>query len=307
MKQYYTLLGLRADAGFSELEQAYEKQLQKYEADVYDDDPAYRKRKRKELEEAYTAIRLFLEKGYDRTYDRSVGNREEAVKEPAENRPGAGENEAEKPETEKQTATLYETPLTIETPHADARLREIAERRKKTSMIGCLLLAGIILLIYLLPRAPEFDPSGYVSIKDYPNAKVSDLYVAEVAEAAKAYIKDYAVEHPGEYVLADNSEEGSDLQSRWEEAFLKAYWNRSSLDEVTDYLAVTYEGYHCTSDYAYYAVEGAVYAFYGFMERDKLIGYISPFSDQVIDSTLDVLKYYTVFYEEYSQGNISVD
>jgi len=301
MKQYYALLGLREDAGFSELEQAYEKQLQKYEADVYDDDPAYRKRKRKELEEAYTAIRLFLEKGYDRTYDRSVVNREEAVKKSAENRAEATENKAEEPELEAQTVIPDKTPLTIETPHADARLREISERRKKTSMLGFLLLAGIILLIYLLPRAPEFDPSGYVSIKDYPNAKASDLYVAEVASAAKTFIMDYAEEYPPEYVRFTYEEEGARVQRRWEKEFVKTYWQKENLDEVMDYLTVTYEGYDCDSSYAYDFLENAAYAFYGFMNGDELAGYIDPFHNRRIDSVLDMLKFYVRFYKEYEE------
>lgn len=306
MKQYYMLLGLREDANLSEVEAAYERQIQKYKSDAYADDPVYSKRKCRELEHAYVAIRLYIEKGYVVAENKEVAVQPEPAK-PIRNIielegepdfdfdiPMSGEVRAEKPETDTECCT-------IETPHADARLRQIKEREKKAGKIAVAVIAVLVVLLGMIPQPPSFDPEGHVYITEYAQAEANDLYIAEIASAAKKRLDDYAVKYPKEETKF-SFEEGSDEQSRWETKFVKTYWGKQEFGRVFDHLTYTYEGYECDRSYSWESCKNAAYAFYGFYNSDEILGYISPYTGRVINSTLDMYKFYVKFYEEYSKS-----
>lgn len=53
MNKYFSLLGLREDAGKDDVKAAYERRVRKYKSSDYDDDPEYVRKKLAELKEAY--------------------------------------------------------------------------------------------------------------------------------------------------------------------------------------------------------------------------------------------------------------
>ena len=71
MKSCYEILGVKEDATLDQIQEAFERKASRYKGEFYADDPAYVKRKLKELQTAYTeaAVRIvgelpeaFLEK-----------------------------------------------------------------------------------------------------------------------------------------------------------------------------------------------------------------------------------------------------
>lgn len=291
MDKYFALLGISEDSSISEIEIAYEKQLKKYKSDMYAEDPAYSKKRCREVKKAYDAIMLYRRRGIL----------------PKEVKHCSVEKAIESTELEQSKVTEPMKPkekLVIETPRADARLREI-EKSKKVATFGFLWgIIGLILFFSILPKTPEYNPSDFVRISDYPAPEVSDIYVAEVVLAANKFIEDYAEDYPRESVNFSSREKGSREQTRWETKFTKTYWNKQNFERVTDYLAYTYDGYNCDSSYSYISYYSAVYTFYGFLSPEELLGYRNPFSKAVIDSALDMYKYYVTFYEEYNKGNV---
>ena len=57
LKKYYKLLGVQPEAQLSEVEAAYMKKLERYKSDYYSDDPAYARKRCRELDKAYKAIK----------------------------------------------------------------------------------------------------------------------------------------------------------------------------------------------------------------------------------------------------------
>ena len=54
MKSCYEILGVKEDATLDQIQEAFEQKASRYKGEFYEDDPAYVKRKLKELQEAYS-------------------------------------------------------------------------------------------------------------------------------------------------------------------------------------------------------------------------------------------------------------
>lgn len=70
MNKYFSLLGLREDAGKDDVKAAYERRLQKYKSSDYDDDPEYVKKKLAELRVAYEQAYRMAGNGSSSAYRR---------------------------------------------------------------------------------------------------------------------------------------------------------------------------------------------------------------------------------------------
>lgn len=129
------------------------------------------------------------------------------------------------------------------------------------------------------------------------------LFVAaEIAATSKKYIEDYAVKHPKDNTVQENNIGNIYISDRWEKKFIKRYWGYKSFEEVADYLCETYEGYLCDSSYI--GTDKAIYAFYGFIPYDDIIGYVNPFTGKVFYRGYEIYKFYVKFYEAYQNGEI---
>lgn len=71
MNRYFSLLGLREDAGKDDVKAAYERRVQKYRASDYDDDPEYVRKKLAELKTAYEQAYRMAAGGSTNAYRRN--------------------------------------------------------------------------------------------------------------------------------------------------------------------------------------------------------------------------------------------
>ena len=286
MERHYTLLGVQPDAELTEVEEAYKKKLERYKSDYYSDDPAYARKRCRELDKAYKAIRSSRE-----TEHNWVAVKDEYL------------DAARQAEEEKQKRLNGEVDPSQLTK-GDLIQIEANKRKKRDAKIGGILIAIIILPFFFLPYDPpeEFNPKDYVYITDYPDALSKDVYIAEVALAAKEYIEEYAIDHPRINIKVTKDNYVGRDQSRILNKFVFTYWQKTDISGVANYLAKNYDGYTCDSGYAIDYYDNAIYAFYGFMNLEEIAGYLDPFNKRHAINTWDeMLRYYTKFYEKYSK------
>lgn len=60
MKSCYEILGVKEDATLDQIQEAFERKASRYKGEFYADDPAYVKRKLKELQTAYTEAAVMI-------------------------------------------------------------------------------------------------------------------------------------------------------------------------------------------------------------------------------------------------------
>lgn len=277
MDKYFQLLGINQYATIEEIEKAYYLKLEQLKT-VQTDDETYLKVKRKRLKEAYCAILLFRETG-KLPPDKVIGN------------------------VDAMEQMLVRVRLEKSEKPKSAKVKG---KNKGNWMIAFLLFAVLAIVCELIP-VKKFDSAQqvYLSQYAYEQTKEQDLYIAEVAEASKAYILAYAEEHPREYTQGGTPRYGLRRTEKCEEDFIKTYWGYESFGEVADYLCGTYEGYTCDSSYDV-GCDHSIYAFYGFLPYTDIMGYRNPFNGGVIEYTYQLYLYYTEFYEAYQNGEIPI-
>ena len=281
MEKYFQLLGVNHQSTIDDIEKAYQSRLKALDVLPVDDE-AYIKVKRKRLKEAYYAVLLHQETG-------------KVLPDDFEGGADAVEQMLVKARLEKN-----------EIP--DSAKVKIKNKGKDVAIIIAFLIGLFVaaevaarLAVELGPNK-KIDPEQYVYLHAYEQAEENDIYIGKIAAASKKYIEDYAVKHPKDNTVQENNIGNIYKSDRWEKKFIKRYWGHKSFEEVADYLCETYEGYLCDSSYI--GTDKAIYAFYGFIPYDDIIGYVNPFTGKVFYRGYEIYKFYVKFYEAYQNGEI---
>ena len=166
------------------------------------------------------------------------------------------------------------------------------------------VISIIVALVIFLVGACEDDSSypdyeyeetafSYIYDQSYEAVSETDWNLAELAD--ESYILLCKQNEYGSATLQDN------IQSEYEEkaaAFAKHYWDKNSIDEVSDYLYDTYGDYMTSSDDPLSMQLDAIFDFYGFASLDAASWYDQPYTGERIESYGDYLDYLNQFYDE---------
>ena len=125
-----------------------------------------------------------------------------------------------------------------------------------------------------------------IQIQEVADSSGSQLYMQDMQGSAKWSIDDEAVLRP----VADE--------------FAKKYWNKDSLEDVTEYLQTEFAEYPGDSSMTLDQQLNYIFPFYGFLPVDEAQWYENSYTGERIECYADYLHYLMQYYDEYHQNEV---
>ncbi|MEG0924664.1 MAG: hypothetical protein RSE98_06410 [Anaerovoracaceae bacterium] len=273
MNKYYSVLGVSEEATKEEIQAAYEYRTKKYKAADYQDDPEYVHRKTMDLNEAYSAIMGGAASDPEKARLKNSQQRKRIVTKPTSIEGKAKEKFSEVKTDLKDSANAI---------------------MKNESLIRGIL--GTIVAVVVLGFTLFAGPGGESSYEpDYSGSESEIVYNLQDGEID--VYRDKII--TGLAVYRDYEETTNDASLLLEESvrFVGDYFSKETVNETVDYLMTEYT-YYINPSADLIDEMNQIIQWLGLPSYEGALGYVNPFSDEVINNYVEYLKYLNDAYED---------